>query len=77
VPVDQSSLCNIDHFPNFRTQDDLAGAFGSGAELALRRAAIADDPATTGALNVAGRRQARKAASLPRGARAGDFAFKS
>jgi hypothetical protein len=48
-----------------------------GAVLALRRAAIADDPATTRALNVAGRRQARKAASLPRGARAGDFAFKS
>jgi hypothetical protein len=40
VPVDPSSLCNIDHFPNFRTQDDLAGAFGSGAELALHCAAI-------------------------------------
>jgi hypothetical protein len=40
VPVDQSSLCNIDHFPNFRTQDDLAGAFGSGGVLALRCAAI-------------------------------------
>jgi hypothetical protein len=35
VPVDQSSLCNIDHFPNFRTQADLAGAFGSGAGLRL------------------------------------------
>jgi len=40
VPVDQSSLCNIDHFPNFRTQDDLAGAFGSGGVPALRCAAI-------------------------------------
>jgi hypothetical protein len=32
VPVDQSSLCNIDHLPNFKTQDDLAGAFGSGGQ---------------------------------------------
>jgi hypothetical protein len=35
VPVDQSSLCNIDHFPNFRTQDDLAGAFVAGLGLRL------------------------------------------
>jgi hypothetical protein len=30
VPVDESSLCNIDHFPNFKTQDDLIGACGPG-----------------------------------------------
>jgi hypothetical protein len=43
-PVDESSLCNIDHSPN---QDDLVGAFGSGG--VPRRAAIeiTDDPATT------------------------------
>jgi hypothetical protein len=49
-PIDQSSLCNIDHFLDFETQDAVTGAFRSGA--VLRRAIeITDDPVTTGVAN--------------------------
>src|ERR1043166_1398016 len=57
VPVDQSSLCNIDHFPNLELKAiSPAHRLGSGA--APRRAVveITDGPAAAGALIVARRR---------------------
>ena len=49
VPVDQSSLCNIDHFPNLELKTISPAPFGSGAMLRQAAIEITEGPATTGA----------------------------